>query len=94
METDYLQQALLTFNTNKKQWYGWKKDWTGSERMIFENVILNDSTATMPTKAQVDAKIQELKDAETAKETNATSGKNKLKNLGLSDDEIKALTGK
>jgi hypothetical protein len=94
MGTDYLQQALLTFNTDKKQWYGWKKDWTGSERMIFENVILNDSTATMPTKAQVDAKIQELKDAETAKETNATSGKTKLKNLGLTDDEIKALTGK
>jgi len=94
METDYLQQALLKFNTDKKQWYGWKKDWTGSERMIFENVILNDSTATMPTKAQVDLKIAELKQAETKKTTDATSAKTKLKDLGLTDDEIKALTGK
>ena len=94
METDYLQQALLTFNTDKKQWYGWKKDWTGSKRMTFDNIILNDSTATMPTKAQVDAKIAELKQAETDNETNKTSGKTKLKNLGLTDDEIKALTGK
>ena len=94
METDYLQQALLTFNTDKKQWYGWKKDWTGLKRMTFDNIILNDSTATMPTKAQVDAKIAELKQAETDNETNKTSGKTKLKNLGLTDDEIKALTGK
>ena len=94
MEIDYLQQALLKFNTDKKQWYGWKKDWTGSKRMTFDNIILNDSTATMPTKAQVDLKIAEFKQAETDKQTALTSGKTKLKNLGLTDDEIKALTGK
>ena len=32
-------------------------------------------------------------DADTAVETNKASGKAKLKNLGLTDDEIKALTG-
>ena len=62
--------------------------------MTFENIILNDSTATMPTKAQVDAKIAELKQAVIDEETNKTSAKTKLKNLGLTDDEIKALTGK
>ena len=39
------------------------------------------------------AKIQELKDAETQKETDASNGKQKLKDLGLNDAEIKALIG-
>lgn len=26
---DYLQKALAYFNTDKHQWYGWKKDYTG-----------------------------------------------------------------
>ncbi len=45
---DYLQQALAHFNIGKSQWYGWKKDFTGDERMSYENLILNDNTATMP----------------------------------------------
>ena len=39
------------------------------------------------------SKIQELKDAETNKDNNKASVKTKLKNLGLNDDEIKALMG-
>jgi len=90
---DYLQRALSYFNTDKPQWYGWRKDWTGEKRMSYENLILNDSTATMPTETEVNAKIQELKDAETQKETDASTGKQKLKDLGLNDAEIKALIG-
>ena len=93
MDKDYLQEALGTFNTDKSQWYGWKKDFTGDKRMSYENIILNDKTATMPSEADVNAKIQELKDAETAKANNKISGKKKLKDLGLSDDEISALLG-
>ena len=96
---DYLQLALKTFNTGKSQWYGWKKkDDNGNEipndqRMTYENIVLNDNTATMPTEAEVNAKIQELKDAEANKETKKVSGKQKLKDLGLDDDEIQALIG-
>ena len=90
---DYLQKALSYFNTDKPQWYGWRKDWTGEKRMSYENLILNDNTATMPTEAEVNAKIQELKDADTQKETDASTGKQKLKDLGLNDAEIKALIG-
>ena len=99
-DIDWLQNALGKFNTDKPQWYGWRKqddngnDIPNNQRMTFENIILNDSTATMPTKAQVDAKIAELKQAVIDEETNKTSAKTKLKNLGLTDDEIKALTGK
>ncbi len=90
---DYLQKALSYFNTGKPQWYGWKKEYTGEKRMSYENLILNDSTATMPTEAEVNAKIQELKDAEQAAINKKASGKQKLKDLGLDDDEIQALIG-
>ena len=61
MDKDYLQLALAKFNIGKHQWYGWKKDWTGEKRMSYENIILNDNTAILPSKAEVDAKIQEFK---------------------------------
>ena len=98
-DKDWLQNALCEFNTDKPQWYGWrKKDDNGNiipndQRMTFENVILNDHTATMPTKSQVDAKIVELKQAETDKETKRASAKKKLQDLGLTVDEIKEAFG-
>ena len=90
---DYLQKALAYFNTDKPQWYGFRKDYTGNTRMSYTNIILNDDTATMPTEAEVNAKIQELKDAEQTATTKKASGKQKLKDLGLDDAEIKALIG-
>ena len=93
MDKDYLQLALLSFNTGKSQWYGFKKDFTGSERMSYENLILNDNTATMPTEAEVNAKIQEIKDAEQDAINKKISGKQKLLDLGLTEEEVKALIG-
>jgi len=49
------------------------------------------------SKADIEAQIptveQELKDAEANAETKKASGKQKLKDLGLDDDEIQALIG-
>ena len=97
MDRDYLQDALQTFNGGN--WYGWKKyDDDGnripnSERMQYQYIEIVKDGATMPSEADVNAKIQELKDAETTVENKRASGKQKLKNLGLDDDEIKALLG-
>jgi hypothetical protein len=93
MKKDYLQLALGTFNEGKSQWYGWRKNYTGDKRMSYENLILNDNTATMPTEAEVNAKIQELKDAEANAITKKASGKQKLLDLGLTEEEVKALIG-
>ena len=100
MDRDYLQDALQTFNdTNGVNWYGWKThDDNGnkipnSERMQYQYIKIIKDGATMPTEAEVNAKIQELKDAEANKETKKASGKQKLKDLGLDDDEIQALIG-
>ena len=90
-EQEWLSLALASMHTG--QWFGWKKDWTGEHRMSYENIIVHDSSITKPTEAEVNAKIQELKDAETQKETDASTGKQKLKDLGLNDAEIKALIG-
>ena len=97
MDRDYFQEALHTFNGGN--WYGWKThDVNGnkipnSERMQYQYIKIIKDGATMPTEAEVNAKIQELKDAETQKETDASTGKQKLKDLGLNDAEIKALIG-
>ena len=45
----------------------------------------------MPTEAEVNAKIQEIKDSKTQKQNDKTSAQNKLKALGLTDAEIEAL---
>jgi hypothetical protein len=90
-EQKYLNLALAQMHTG--QWFGWKKDYTGSERMSYENIIVHDSSITIPSEADVNAKIQELKDAETNAETKKASGKQKLLDLGLSEEEVKALIG-
>ena len=97
MNRDYLQEALHTFNTDKPNWYGWKKvDSDGNkipndQRMTYANIEVIKDGATIPSEADVNAKIQEIKDADTAKVNNKTSATNKLKALGLTDAEIKAL---
>ena len=97
MDKDYLQQALQTFNNGS--WYSWKKvDSDGNkipnnQRMTYANIEVVKEGATIPSEADVNAKIKELKDAETARTNKKASGKQKLKDLGLDDDEIKALMG-
>ena len=97
MEKDYLQEALQTFNGGN--WYGWKKqDDNGdvianNQRMQYKYIKIIKDGATMPSESEVNAKIQEIKDAEVEKTNKKTSGKQKLKDLGLDDDEIQALLG-
>ena len=98
MDKDYLQDALHTFNGGN--WYGWKKfDDNGDkipndQGMTYANIKIIKEGATMPSEADVNAKIQEIKDAETATANARTSGKAKLKaGEALTDAEIAALFG-
>ena len=94
---NYLQRALHTFNGG--DWYGWKThDDSGNkipnkDRMQYQHIKIIKDGATMPSESDVNAKIQELKDAEQAVIDKKASGKQKLKDLGLDDDEIQALMG-
>ena len=98
MERDYLQEALMTFNGGN--WYGWKThDDDGNkipnkDRMQYQHIKIIKEGATMPSESDVNAKIQEIKDADTARANAKTSGKAKLKaGQALTDDEITALFG-
>jgi len=60
-----------------------------------DTLTWENGTTPIP-KAEIEAKMAELPTEEeeaTQKETDKSSGKQKLKDLGLTDAEIKALTG-
>ena len=94
---DWLNLALAKMYSG--QWFGWKKvDSDGNkipnnQRMTYANIKVIKDGATIPSEADVNAKIQEIKDVEQAAIDKKASGKQKLKDLGLDDDEIKVLTG-
>ena len=94
---DYLQTALSSFNSGN--WWGWKthddngNKISNSERMQYQHIKIIKDGATMPTEAEVNAKIAELKQADADKETKKASGKQKLLDLGLTEEEVKALIG-
>ena len=90
-DKEYLNLALAQMHSG--QWFGFKKDFTGTERMSYENIEVLDSSITKPTKAEVDAKIEELKQAKQDAINKKASGKQKLLDLGLTEEEVKAVIG-
>ena len=75
------------------QWFGWAK---GSEpRKVYDNLIIHDGSEK-PTEQECTDGLLALRtaydDAQTKQETDKASGNQKLKDLGLTDDEIKAIT--
>jgi hypothetical protein len=81
-----IEKAILKINPNAK--FTLNAD-------DLDQITWLDGTTPI-SKADIEAKIAELPTAEeeaTQKETDKSSGKQKLKDLGLNDAEIKALTG-
>ena len=76
------------------QWFGW----SDSKNKIYANLVILDSSKSKPSESDCTTGLAALQtaydNAKTKQTTDETSGKTKLKNLGLTDDEIKALTGK
>jgi len=70
---------------------------SNENRMQYKYVILTKKGLSMPSEADVNAKMVELKKEHEDKVANSitkkTSGKQKLKDLGIDDDEIQALMG-
>ena len=79
-------QAILKINPNAE---------VSVQADDINQITWHNGTTVIP-KADIEAKMAELPTEEeeaTQKETDAASGKQKLKDLGLTDAEIKALTG-
>ena len=75
------------------QWFGWAK---GEEpRKAYANLVIHDGSEK-PTEQECTDGLAALQtdydDAATKQESDKTSGNNKLKALGLTDDEITAIT--
>ena len=71
------------------QWFGF----SDSKNQTYENLIILDSQYTKPTEQEIENKRLELENEISNKETKKTSGKQKLLDLGLSEEEVKALIG-
>jgi len=71
------------------QWFGF----SDSKNQTYENLIILDSQYTKPTEQEIKNKRLELENEISNKETKKASGKQKLLDLGLSEEEVKALIG-
>ena len=84
---DYLMQL------HSGQWFGW----SDSKNKVYANLIIHDDSKSKPSESDCTTGLATLQsDFDTAETNNATkkaSGKQKLKDLGLDDDEIKSLMG-
>ena len=87
---DHIEDILSSLHSG--QWFGW----SDSKNKVYANLILHDNTKSKPTEQECTDGLVALQtsfdDAETKQETDKTSGNNKLKALGLTDDEIIAIT--
>ena len=89
---DHIEDYLAQLHSG--QWFGW----SDSKNKIYANLVILDSSKSKPSESDCITGLAALQtahdNAKTKQTTDETSGKTKLKNLGLTDDEIKALTGK
>ena len=89
-----LQDFLCSHRTG--QWFGFE-NLNGSEaNKTYANFIVNDG-GSKPTEQECIDGLAALQttfdDAKTKRETDKTNANNKLKALGLTDDEIKEIKG-
>jgi hypothetical protein len=88
---NHIEDYLVKLHTG--QWFGW----SDTKNKVYANLIIHDETKDKPSESDCTTGLTTLQsDFDTAK-TNAAnkkaSGKQKLLDLGLSEEEVKALIG-
>ena len=78
---DFLNNAIRAINPDAEY-----------QATSIDDIIWMNGTSEI-SKSDIEAKITDIKANGTVEEQKKASGKQKLKNLGLDDDEIKALMG-
>jgi len=88
---NHIEDYLVSLHSG--QWFGW----SDSKNKVYANLIIHDGSKDKPTEKECIDGLETLQsdfDAKQTKNTNdKSSGKQKLKDLGLTDDEIKELMG-
>jgi hypothetical protein len=87
---NHIEDFLITVRNG--QWFGW----SDSKNKVYANLIVHDGGSKPTEQECIDGLAQlqtDFDDAKTKQETDKASGNQKLKDLGLTDDEITAITG-
>jgi len=88
---NHIEDYLVSLHSG--QWFGW----SDVKNKIYTNLIILDDTKSKPSESDCTSGLATMQSEYDTAKTNAAnkkaSGKQKLKDLGLDDDEIKALTG-
>ena len=86
---NHIEDYLVRVRTG--QWFGW----SDSKNKVYANLIVHDG-GSKPTEQECTDGLAQLQtdfdDRKTKQETDKASGNQKLKDLGLTDDEITAVT--
>ena len=86
---DHIEDFLVTVRLG--QWFGW----SDSKNKVYANLIVHDG-GSKPTEQECTdglTALQTARDDRISKQAaDKTSGNQKLKDLGLTDDEITAIT--
>ena len=90
MRARTIEDILLLMHSGW-EWFGW----SDPKNKVYANLIVHDG-GSKPTEQECTDGLAALQtsfdDAATKQESDKTSGNNKLKALGLTDDEITAVT--
>ena len=88
---NHIEDYLVSLHTG--QWFGW----SDSKNKVYANLIILDDTKLKPSESDCTTGLATLQSDYDTAETNAAtkkaSGKQKLLDLGLSEEEVKALIG-
>ena len=88
---NHIEDYLIKLHTG--QWFGW----SDSKNKVYANLIILDDTKLKPSESDCTTGLATLQSdfdtAETNAATKKASGKQKLLDLGLSEEEVKALIG-
>ena len=88
---NHIEDYLVSLHTG--QWFGW----SDSKNKVYANLIIHDDSKSKPTEQECTDGLATLQSdydtAQTNAETKKASGKQKLLDLGLSEEEVKALIG-
>ena len=85
-----IEDFLVT--VRRGQWFGW----SDSTNKIYANLIVHDGGSKPTEQECTDGLLQmqtDFDDAKTKRDTDKANANKKLKDLGLTDDEIKAIKG-
>jgi hypothetical protein len=88
---NHIEDYLVKLHTG--QWFGW----SDSKNKVYANLIIHDDSKSKPNESDCTSGLATMQSEYDTAETNAinkkASGKQKLLDLGLTEEEVKALIG-